>query len=161
MSRQTSMTGRIQAAPIGADMLATRTGGSWHDATRSDGIRVSSIEIDSRKCCDGALFIALPGSTADGHDFIPAAAASGAAAALVAQPDTGVDLAQLVVPNVQDALTALGRSGRAAHRQAGGKLVAITGSVGKTGSKEMLAHGLNRAVAMPTAPASTITWACP
>ena len=147
MSRQTSLQTSNMAATLDADTLVARTGGSWHDAKRTIDVAISSIEIDSRKCRDGTLFIALPGSSVDGHDFIAAAATNGAAAALVSKPDSAIALAQLVVPDVQHALTTLGSTGRTAHRQAGGKLVAITGSVGKTGSKEMLAHGLNRMLA--------------
>ena len=128
---------------IRADMLAHRTGGHWH-ADNAASAMVTSIEIDSRKCSDGALFVALPGAQADGHNFIAAAARQGAAAALVATPDASCALPQLVVDDVRTALDDLGIAGRTAHRAAGGRLAGITGSVGKTGSKEMLAHLLRR-----------------
>ena len=147
MSRQTPIETNHMAATIDAATLAARTGGSWHDGARSKDVTITNIEIDSRKCRNGTLFLALPGSSADGHDFITAAATKGAAAALVSRPNDAISLPQMVVPDVQHALTALGSAGRDLHRQAGGKLVAITGSVGKTGSKEMLAHGLNRILA--------------
>jgi len=132
---------------LGADDLAARTGGIWHGdtATRISGkITISSIEIDSRLCRENTLFVALEGAQSDGHDFISAAAAKGAGAAVVRRPEKGAAIAQLVVDNVVDALGALGKAGRAAHKAAGGRLVGITGSVGKTGSKEMLAHILRR-----------------
>ena len=128
---------------IRADMLAHRTGGHWH-ADNAASAMVTSIEIDSRKCSDGALFVALPGAQADGHNFIAAAARQGATAALVATPDASCALPQLVVDDVRTALDDLGIAGRTAHRAAGGRLAGITGSVGKTGSKEMLAHLLRR-----------------
>ena len=131
------------ADSISTDMLARRTGGQWH-ANDAASAAVKSIEIDSRKCSDGALFVALPGVQADGHDFIAAAAKRGATAALVATPDTSCAMPQLVVGDVHTALNDLGIAGRTAHRAAGGKLAGITGSVGKTGSKEMLAHLLCR-----------------
>ncbi len=123
---------------IDAETLASRTGGSWagHAVTGD----VTSIEIDSRRCAEGSLFVALPGAQADGHDFISAAADRGAAAALVSRPANDAALPMLVVDDVQQALTNLGAGGRKAHIAAGGRLAAITGSVGKTGSKEMLAH---------------------
>ena len=62
---------------IRADMLAHRTGGHWH-ADNAASAMVTSIEIDSRKCSDGTLFVALPGAQADGHNFIAAAARQGA-----------------------------------------------------------------------------------
>lgn len=124
---------------LSADLLAARAAGQWHGGNRpASGI--TSIEIDSRKCRAGSLFVALPGATADGHEFIGAAAQNGAAAALVTSPDADVALPQLVVKNATAALTALGNEGRTAHVAAGGRLAGITGSVGKTGSKEMLAH---------------------
>ena len=128
---------------LDAEQLAMRAGGSWHADHPVTG-RISTIEIDSRKCGPGSLFVALPGASADGHDFIAAAAGTGAAAALVARPDPACNLPQLVVPDVKPALDALGIAGRTAHRAGGGRLAGITGSVGKTGSKEMLAHLLQR-----------------
>jgi UDP-N-acetylmuramoyl-tripeptide--D-alanyl-D-alanine ligase len=128
---------------LSADLLATRTTGQWHDGT-GPATGITSIEIDSRKCCAGSLFIALPGATADGHEFIGAAARNGAVAALVTKPDANIALPQLVVTDVAVALDALGTETRTAHAAAGGQLVGITGSVGKTGSKEMLAHLLCR-----------------
>ena len=123
---------------IDAETLASRAGGNW--AGPAVGGDVTSIEIDSRRCVEGSLFVALPGAQADGHDFISAAADRGAAAALVSRPANDADLPMLVVDDVQHALTGLGAGGRKAHIAAGGRLAAITGSVGKTGSKEMLAH---------------------
>ena len=125
---------------IDADTLAQRAGGRW--AGHAVANHVTSIEIDSRRCGEGSLFVALPGAQADGHDFISAAAELGAAAALVSSPANDTDLPMLVVDDVQRALTGLGAGGREAHIAAGGRLAAITGSVGKTGSKEMLAHML-------------------
>ena len=123
---------------IDADTLAQRAGGSWAGPAVAN--HVTSIEIDSRRCGEGSLFVALPGAQADGHDFISAAADLGAAAALVSRLANDADLPMLVVDDVQHALTSLGAGGRETHIAAGGRLAAITGSVGKTGSKEMLAH---------------------
>ena len=125
---------------ISAKTLAERTGGNW--SSQRPSVDLTSIEIDSRRCVEGSLFVALPGAHADGHDFIAAAADKGAAAALVSRPADDAGLPLLVVDNVPGALTQLGAGGRRAHIAAGGRLVGITGSVGKTGSKEMLAHML-------------------
>lgn len=131
---------------IDAAELARRAEGCW--LTPPGALTVSAVEIDSRLCTHGTLFVALAGNNADGHDHIQGAAANGAIAALVSR-DPGSDLGTapcplLKVDDVQAALTRLGACGRAAHRMAGGHLVAITGSVGKTGSKDMLAHMLRR-----------------
>lgn len=91
--------------------------------------------IDSRAIQPGQVFVALPGSRSDGHDFIAAARAAGAAGALVAR---AVDdpLPQCIVPEVLPALQQLAQAWRA---QWSGRLVALTGSNGKTTVKEMLA----------------------
>ncbi|MEC8805335.1 MAG: UDP-N-acetylmuramoyl-tripeptide--D-alanyl-D-alanine ligase [Pseudomonadota bacterium] len=136
------MTGMVPKMAIGAAELARRTGGSWAGATPE--LAVTGIEIDSRRCNAGSLFAALPGQHADGHGFVAAAAENGAVAALVSQPVADAPCRLLTVGDVEAALTSLGAAGRDAHRDAGGRLVAITGSVGKTGSKEMLAHMLRR-----------------
>ena len=125
-----------------AGELARRAGGEW--LTPPGDLTVNAVEIDSRRCAAGTLFAALAGQHADGHDYIAAAAASGAAAALVSRDPGAMPCPLLLVDDVEAALTRLGAFGRAAHRMAGGHLVAITGSVGKTGSKEMLAHMLRQ-----------------
>ena len=95
----------------------------------------NSVSIDARQVKAGGLFVALPGSRVDGHDFIAQARTNGAVAAmverLVADP-----LPQLLVADCQAALGQLGALNRAAFTQ---PLVAITGSSGKTTVKEMLA----------------------
>ena len=100
-------------------------------------IAVDHITIDSRVCRKGSLFVALPGATTDGHQFLAKAANADASAAIVSKPDTDIELAQIIVPDCLVALTNLAVAGRERHK---GKMVAITGSVGKTGTKEMLAH---------------------
>ena len=95
---------------------------------------VSGIAIDSRALQPGDLFVALSAAR-DGHDFLADAFARGAAAALVSRIPEGVTGPCLVVPDVLDGLTALGRAGRA---RAQARVIAVTGSVGKTSTKEML-----------------------
>ena len=128
---------------LDAATLADRCDGTW--TVDPGSIIASSIEIDSRACTAGSLFAALPGQNADGHDYLDAAAANGAVAALVERAPDSPPLPLLQVNDVQEALNRLGAAGRDAHAAAGGQLVGITGSVGKTGSKEMLAHLLRAA----------------
>lgn len=106
---------------------------------------VRGVAFDSREVAPGNLFVALPGEKADGHDFIAAAADRGAAAALVARPSQAALLPQLVVADTLDALQRLAADER---RRAGFRLAAVTGSVGKTSTKELLAALL--ATAFPT-----------
>ena len=86
------------------------------------------------------MFVALTAAR-DGHDFVRAALDAGAGAALVSRiPDGCEDAPLLLVDNVQAALEALGRAGRA---RTAARVIAVTGSVGKTSTKEMLRHCLS------------------
>ncbi|MFT3975314.1 MAG: UDP-N-acetylmuramoyl-tripeptide--D-alanyl-D-alanine ligase [Amaricoccus sp.] len=100
----------------------------------------TGVSINSRSIAPGDLFVALSAAR-DGHEFVADALARGAAAALVARVPEGVpaDAPLLVVGDVLDGLRALGRAARARF---GGRVVAVTGSVGKTGTKEMLRTAL-------------------
>ncbi len=98
---------------------------------------VSGVAIDTRTLAPGDLFVALAGEARDGHDFVAAALARGAAAAMVARRPEGVAAdAPLLV--VDETLAALGRLGAAARARSSARTLAVTGSVGKTGAKEML-----------------------
>ena len=110
---------------------AAATGGT---ATRP--FAASGVSIDTRTLEEGDLFVALK-DVRDGHDFVADALARGAAAALVSRVPAGVgpDAPLLVVPDVLAALGALGRAARARTRA---RVVGVTGSVGKTSTKEML-----------------------
>jgi UDP-N-acetylmuramoyl-tripeptide--D-alanyl-D-alanine ligase len=100
------------------------------------GWTATGVSIDTRTLQPGDLFVALK-DVRDGHDFVALALEKGAAAALVSRVPDGVpaDAPLLVVPDVLEALRALGAFARA---RTGAKVVGITGSVGKTSTKEML-----------------------
>jgi len=100
------------------------------------------VSIDSRTVQPGDLFIALKDQR-DGHAFVTGALAAGAAAAMVEYVPEGVadDAPLLIVEDTFAALEALGRAGRA---RMSGQVVAVTGSVGKTSTKEMLRSVLSR-----------------
>jgi UDP-N-acetylmuramoyl-tripeptide--D-alanyl-D-alanine ligase len=93
------------------------------------------VLIDSRKAGPGCLFAALPGTRADGHDFAPAAVAAGAVAVLATRP---VGAPALIVPDVPGALAALARA--VVDRLPGLTIAAITGSAGKTTTKDLAAQ---------------------
>ncbi len=97
---------------------------------------VSGVSIDTRTIEKGDLFVALKAAR-DGHDFVAQALKAGAGAALVSRIPEGVpdDAPLLLVDDVLQGLEALGRAARARTRA---KVVAVTGSVGKTSTKEML-----------------------
>lgn len=94
---------------------------------------VSGWSIDSRTLIPGDLFIALRGPNHDGHDHIGAAFEKGAVAALVDRPNVHP---HVLVPDTQKALEDLGRQAR---QEWGGTVVAVTGSAGKTSTKDIIA----------------------
>ena len=98
--------------------------------------QATGVSIDTRTLERGDLFVALT-DVRDGHDFVAQALDKGAAAALVSRVPEGVaeDAPLLIVEDVQRGLENLGRAGRARMT---GQVVAVTGSVGKTSTKEML-----------------------
>jgi UDP-N-acetylmuramoyl-tripeptide--D-alanyl-D-alanine ligase len=101
------------------------------------GWTATGVSIDTRAVAANDLFVALKGPRFDGHDFVAQALSSGAAAAMVDRPISGADPARLLaVPNTMAGLEALAAAARA---RSPAKIVAITGSVGKTGTKEALA----------------------
>ncbi len=96
---------------------------------------VTGISIDTRTIQPGDLFVALKDAR-DGHDFVADAIRKGAAAALVSRVPEGCEDAPLLI--VEDVLTGLEDLGRAGRARVKGKVIAVTGSVGKTSTKEML-----------------------
>ena len=120
------------------DEIAAATGGRL----RGDGAtEVDGVTQDSRDVQPGMLFVPLVAQR-DGHDFIADAVAAGASAYLTARGPSGVDAAAVEVDDTQAALTALAR--RARHRLGAVPVVGITGSVGKTTTKDLLAAVLGR-----------------
>lgn len=114
------------------DDLATATGGSLHgDPTTV----VDGLSIDSRSLAPGAGFVALVAER-DGHDFVPAAVAAGANGVLVSRPQPGV---AVPVVQVEDTASALLAVGGLARSRLPDRVVGITGSVGKTSTKDLLA----------------------
>lgn len=101
---------------------------------------VNGVSIDTRTLSRDDLFVALK-DVRDGHDFVAQAISLGAQAALVSRTVQGVALdRQIVVPDVLKGLEALGMARR---REVSGRIAAVTGSVGKTSTKEALRHLLS------------------
>lgn len=119
-----------QAAPLWTDAEAAAATGGRATAP----FAATGISIDTRSLRPGDLFVALSAAR-DGHDFVADAFARGAAAALVSRIPEGASGPCLVVPDVLPALRALGAAGRA---RTTARVVAVTGSAGKTSTKEML-----------------------
>ncbi|MFM1981316.1 MAG: hypothetical protein RJB22_35 [Pseudomonadota bacterium] len=105
----------------------------------SGDFAVGGVAFDSREIGPGDLFIAMKGDVTDGHRFVDGAFAQGAAGAIVSTP---VPYPHVLVPDTMAALNALGVAARG-RTQA--RIAGVTGSVGKTGTKEALAAALARA----------------
>ena len=121
-----------------SDEIAEATGG-----TVSAPFEATGVTFDSREVDPGDLFVAMPGSVHDGHKFVEAAFAAGAAGAVVSQrgADTENWGSHVLVGDTFAALQALARTAR---ERTHAKIIGVTGSVGKTSTKEALYAALGR-----------------
>ncbi|HEY3338038.1 MAG TPA: UDP-N-acetylmuramoyl-tripeptide--D-alanyl-D-alanine ligase [Propionicimonas sp.] len=122
-----------------AGALATLAGARL--AGDPDAVVGPDVVIDSRAVTPGALFVALPGERADGHDFAATAVAAGAGAVLVSS-ELAVGAPQLVVGDTLEALARIATALVAEAIPAGLVTIGITGSSGKTSTKDLLAQVL-------------------
>jgi len=125
--------------PLTLGELAGLVGGTLSDVPEPGAMVTGPVEFDSRKVAPGGLFVALPGEHVDGHDYAAAAVAAGAAAVLAARP---VWVPAVVVPDVLAALAELAHA--VLDRLPGLVVVGVTGSSGKTSTKDLLAQLLSR-----------------
>ena len=116
-----------------SDEIATAVGG-----TASGRFEVSGVTFDSREVGPGDLFVAMPGTVHDGHKFVDAAFAAGAAGVIVSQAVSGPHVL------VEDTFAALQALGRASRERSRATIIGVTGSVGKTSTKEALYAALDR-----------------
>ncbi|MDP6603758.1 MAG: UDP-N-acetylmuramoyl-tripeptide--D-alanyl-D-alanine ligase [Rhodospirillales bacterium] len=129
---------RGTAAPWTEISAAAATGGHF-----THPFSASGVSIDSRTSAPGDLFVALRGPNFDGHEYVADSFANGAAAAVVHESPKGttVDAPLVVVRDTMDALNGLGAWAR---NSSTARVIAVTGSVGKTGIKEALKLVLSR-----------------
>ena len=113
--------------------IASATGG-----TASAPFEVTGVTFDSREVGPGDLFVAMAGTVHDGHKFVDSAFAAGAAGAIVSQPVSGPHVL------VNDTFAALQALGRASRQRSRATIIGVTGSVGKTSTKEALYAALDR-----------------
>jgi UDP-N-acetylmuramoyl-tripeptide--D-alanyl-D-alanine ligase len=118
--------------------IAEVVGGQTHDIPDPTVQVTGPVVRDSREAGPGSLFVAFAGERADGHDFAAAVVEAGAVAVLGTRP---VGVPAIVVDDVQSALGALARH---VVRRLGATLVALTGSAGKTSTKDLIAQVLQR-----------------
>jgi UDP-N-acetylmuramoyl-tripeptide--D-alanyl-D-alanine ligase len=116
-----------------AQRLAAWTGGRW---TAEPVVPLTGFCVDSRQLQPGQVFVAIKTDKRDGHDFLAAAQTAGAGAALVAVADRAVSLPQLVVADPLVAFQTIAREHRRAFH---GRVIGISGSAGKTSTKDLLA----------------------
>ncbi|WP_030417853.1 UDP-N-acetylmuramoyl-tripeptide--D-alanyl-D-alanine ligase [Streptomyces sp. SCSIO 75703] len=116
--------------------IAEVVGGQTHDIPDASVRVTGPVVRDSREAGPGCLFVAFVGERVDGHDFASAVVGAGAAAVLGSRP---VGVPAIVVDDVQAALGALARH---VVRRLGATLVALTGSAGKTSTKDLIAQVL-------------------
>src|ERR1700761_9412430 len=115
--------------------IAAATGG-----IASGTFSVSCVAYDSREVGPGDLFVALKGESTDGHRFVEQAYKQGAAGVLVSDPVEGPHV------RVADTTAALNALGAASRARTDAKIIGVTGSVGKTGTKEAIYAALDRSV---------------
>jgi UDP-N-acetylmuramoyl-tripeptide--D-alanyl-D-alanine ligase len=113
--------------------LAAWTGGVWHGTTPTAGL--GPLMADTRRLQPGQVFVALRTTKRDGHDFLETARSAGAVAALVEKANAKVNLPQLVVGDSTTAWRAIATANR---QRFPGSIIGVTGSVGKTSTKELL-----------------------
>ncbi|MFC5958529.1 UDP-N-acetylmuramoyl-tripeptide--D-alanyl-D-alanine ligase [Streptomyces pratens] len=118
--------------------IAEVVGGQTYDIPDPSLPVTGPVVRDSREVVPGSLFVAFAGERVDGHDFAAAVVEAGAAAVLASRP---VGVPAIVVEDVQSALGALARH---VVRRLGTTLVALTGSAGKTSTKDLIAQVLRR-----------------
>lgn len=127
--------------PLALSQIALLSGGKATPGAE-DALVTGPVVIDSRAVVPGALFVALRGERADGHDFTAAAVAAGAAGVLAQRP---LDDPALPAVIVDDAVAALGRlAGGVLARLPQVTVVGVTGSAGKTSTKDLIAQVLRR-----------------
>ena len=129
--------------PLSLTEITGLVGGQPHDIPDPDLKVTGPVVIDSREVRPGSLFAALPGERVDGHDYARGAVEAGAVAVLATRPVSTPDapVPAIVVPDV---VAAMGAIARAVVERLGTTVVALTGSAGKTSTKDLIAQLLQR-----------------
>ncbi|MFD1036385.1 UDP-N-acetylmuramoyl-tripeptide--D-alanyl-D-alanine ligase [Sphingomonas hankookensis] len=127
------MTVRADGPLWTAAAIAAATGG-----TASTDFTANGVALDSREVGPGDLFVALSGEATDGHRFVAQVFAQGAAGAIVSRPVDGPHV------RVDDTTVALNQLATASRARTASRIIGVTGSVGKTGTKEALFAALDR-----------------
>jgi UDP-N-acetylmuramoyl-tripeptide--D-alanyl-D-alanine ligase len=130
--------------PFTLAQLASAVEGRFQNPPADSALTVSAVSIDSRTIQPGQVFIAIAGDTFDGHNFAAAAAEKGASCIIAQHPIELPPASQTPVLLVEDSIAALGRLAAWYRRQIRAKVIAITGSAGKTTTRQVLYQVLSR-----------------
>ncbi len=115
--------------------IAAACGGEYVGDPSLKNACITSVERDSRRIQNGSLFLAIPGERVDGHDFIESCFDSGAVCAICEKPPKNASKPYILVPST---LAAVKKIGKAYREKFDIPVVGVSGSVGKTSTKEML-----------------------
>ncbi|MFI0741232.1 UDP-N-acetylmuramoyl-tripeptide--D-alanyl-D-alanine ligase [Streptomyces sp. NPDC021100] len=124
--------------PLSLAEITALVGGRQHDIPDPDALATGPVVYDSREVVPGGLFAAFAGEHVDGHDYAGRAIEAGAVAVLATRP---VGVPAIVVPDV---VAALGALARAVVERLGATVVGLTGSAGKTSTKDLIGQLLGR-----------------
>jgi len=136
------VTGIVSVVALTAGLVVEATGGQLGTgSSAAASTAFTGVSIDSRTIQPGMLFVAIRGDRVDGHAYVAEAVGRGAAGVVVSAPADGTGDA--VVIRVDDTTAALQQVGREVRRRSHARVVAITGSAGKTSTKELIADLLS------------------
>ncbi|MDA1008216.1 MAG: UDP-N-acetylmuramoyl-tripeptide--D-alanyl-D-alanine ligase [Planctomycetota bacterium] len=135
------------SAFLSPQQLACVVNGTWH----GDAMQSLGLATDTRDNVRGKVFVAMRGERFDGHDCLEQAREGGAHCAVVSRLVPGVDIAQLVVADTQEALTALGRAWRG---EIAARVIGVTGSAGKTTTHRLIAAAMETVGSVCASPKS-------
>lgn len=137
-----------------AQMIKGRIKPNTGHEARATSLCFTGVSTDSRSVKAGDCFFAIPGPKFDGHDYLRDVFAKGAVCAVVSRKSDDEGLADKCLLQVADTIKALGALAAEYRRQAGFKVVAITGSVGKTTTRQIIYHVLSRHFRVHQSPGS-------
>ncbi|MGC8528680.1 MAG: UDP-N-acetylmuramoyl-tripeptide--D-alanyl-D-alanine ligase [Leptospirillia bacterium] len=127
---------------VPAFQILESVGGHWYSSPPKSELWWINAGTDSRTISPGSVFVALRGLRTDGHDHLAQALERGASLAVVERGNPDVNIPQIIVEDTLIALRKMGALVLAAHRKAGHRLISLTGSVGKTTTRELIRAGL-------------------
>ena len=127
--------------PFTLQEIAAACGGTYVGSDEMKNVCITSVERDSREVKEGSLFLAIKGGRADGHDFIEKCYAQGAVCAICEKAPANAVKPYILVPSTLDAVKEIGRAYREKFDI---PVVGVSGSVGKTSTKEMLCAVLSQ-----------------